>query len=143
MNRHELFQQFVVFTTAVHEIKHGMTQDLRASDITSVQYNILEYIAVSQPVTLSEISDCMHLSMPNASREMRKLLDKGLCTKDTAAEDRRVQYIRLSPQGQAMMDEVFQRVEARFRQHIGHLTEAELEEVQEALQLLQIKVFRT
>lgn len=143
MDRHQLFQQFVVFTTAVHEVKHGMTKDLRGHGLTAVQYNIMEYIAVSQPVTLSEISDCMHLSMPNASREMRKLLDKGLCTKDTAAEDRRVQYIRLSPQGQALMDEVFQQVEKRFQQYIGHLTEQELEAVQDALHLLQTKVLRS
>lgn len=143
MNRQQLFLQFVAFTTAVHEVKHGMTKDLRGHDLTTVQYNIMEYIAVSQPVTLSEISDCQHLSMPNASREMRKLLDKGLCTKDTAAEDRRVQYIRLSSQGQALMDEAFQRVEERFQQHIDHLTEHELEAVHDALQLLQAKVFRS
>lgn len=143
MDRHQLFQQFVVFTTAVHEVKHSMTTDLRSHDLTAVQYNMMEYIAISQPVTLSDISECQHLSMPNASREMRKLLDKGLCTRVIAAEDRRVQYITLSSQGQALMDEAFQRVENRFQQHISHLTDQELEDVRDALQLLQANVFRS
>ncbi|RCX17764.1 DNA-binding MarR family transcriptional regulator [Fontibacillus phaseoli] len=141
MDKHQLFQQFVAFTTAVHQVKHEMTKDIKTGEITPVQYSILEYIAVSQPVTLSQISDCQHMSMPNTSREIRKLGEKRLCEKYTAEEDRRVQYIRLSPKGQAMMDEAFGHVESRFLEQVRGLSEAELEEVGRALNVLQSKVF--
>lgn len=131
----------MAFTTAVHQVTHEMTKDVKLDAITPVQYKILEYIAVSQPVTLSEISDCMHMSMPNTSRELRKLSEKQLCEKIADDEDRRKQFIRLSPIGEAMMNEAFQGIGSRFAKRIEHISEDELKEIEHALDLLQRKVF--
>lgn len=141
MDKHALFQQFVAFTAAVHEISDHMTRDVRSEDITPLQYKILEYITINQPVTLSEISDCMHISMPNTSRELRKLSEKQLCDKVTDETDRRKQYIRLSKQGEMMMSEAFARVESRFAERIAHLSEEELQEIERALDLLHHRFF--
>lgn len=143
MDKTAFFQKFVAFTTAVHQVKHEMTKDLKPDTITPVQYSILEYVAVQQPVTLSEISDCQHMSMPNTSREIRKLTEKGLCEKSAVAEDQRKQSIRLTPQGQAMMDEAFSRIEERFLQQIEGATDEELALIEQALDILQAKVFHT
>ena len=141
MDKDALFQKFVGFTTAVHEITNELTKDVKSDSITPVQYKILEYIAISQPVTLSEISECMHMSMPNMSRELRKLSEKQLCTKVTDDEDRRKQMIQLSEAGQAMMGEAFQRIQARFDERIKDASEEELKEIELALDLLHNKVF--
>ncbi|MBH5319668.1 MarR family transcriptional regulator [Paenibacillus sp. GSMTC-2017] len=136
-----LFQKFVAFTTSVHEVTHEFTKGIKSDDITPLQYNILEYIAVSQPVTLSQISDCMHMSMPNTSRELKKLTEKQLCEKFDVAEDKRKQYIRLSDQGQAMMDNAFGRVEVSFLERIKGSTDEEIEQINKAIDLLKTKVF--
>ena len=141
MNKKAAFQKFVAFTAAVHQITNKMTRDLKSETITPVQYKILEYLAFSQPVTLSDISDCMYMSMPNTSRELRKLTDKELCEKVADDQDRRKQYFRLSVKGEAMMNEVFQRVEARFIKRIEHVSEEELKEIEHALDLLHRKLF--
>ncbi|KIL37096.1 MarR family transcriptional regulator [Cohnella kolymensis] len=141
MDKNPLFHKFVAFTAAVHQVTHEMTKDVKFEAITPVQYKILEYIAISQPVTLSEISDCMHMSMPNTSRELRKLNEKQLCEKITDGEDRRKQFIRLSEKGEALMNEAFQRIESRFVQRIKNIPEAELKEIERALDLLHSKVF--
>lgn len=141
MENNLLFQKFVTFTTAVHQVTHDMTKDVRSESLTPVQYKILEYIAVSQPVTLSEISDCMHMSMPNTSRELRKLSEKQLCEKITDAEDRRKQSIRLSKEGNAVMSGIFQRIESQFVERIGTLSAEELKEIERALDVLMNKVF--
>lgn len=141
MDNSSLFQKFVAFTTAVHQITNEITKDVKSEALTPVQYKIMEYIAVSQPVTLSEISDCMHMSMPNTSREMRKLSEKGLCDKVTDPLDRRKQGITLSPSGQAMMNEAFGTVAARFEERISQASEAQRKEIEQALDLLQSKVF--
>lgn len=136
-----MFHKFVDFITAVHQITNEMTKDVRPETITHVQYKILEYIAVSQPVTLSKISECMHMSMPNTSRELRKISEKQLCEKITDTEDRRKQFIRLSEKGEAMMNEAFKRIETRFMHRIRNASEEELEEIDRALEVLQTKVF--
>lgn len=141
MDNSTLFQKFVAFTTAVHQITNEITKDVKSGELTPVHYKILEYIAVSQPVTLSEISECMYMSMPNTSREMRKLSEKGLCDKITDRHDRRKQVITLSPSGQAMMNEAFGTVASRFEERISQVSETERKEIEQALDLLQKKVF--
>lgn len=135
------FQQFLTFITSVHEVTYDLTKDIKPDDITPVQYSILEYIAVSQPVTLSQISECKHISMPNTSRELKKLTEKNLCEKFDVAEDRRKQFIRLSEAGQAMMNEAFQRIGNRFLSRLSDTSPEELGEINRAMQLLQSKVF--
>ncbi|WP_336297942.1 hypothetical protein [Aneurinibacillus uraniidurans] len=81
------------------------------------------------------------MSMPNTSRELKKLIEKNLCQKFSAAEDRRKQYVRLSQEGEAMMNEAFTRIEARFLQRIKGASEKDLEEISKALDVLCSKVF--
>lgn len=142
MNKKELFHQFVVFTTAVHQITHELTQHIKIDNITPLQYKMLEYIKVSQPVTPTEISDCQHLSMPNTSRELRKLQEKKLIEKISDTEDRRKYYIHLTNSGEQMMEEAFACIEARFQELIQHLSDADVEEIAHALDMLQKKVFQ-
>jgi MarR family transcriptional regulator, teicoplanin-associated locus regulator len=141
VDKKAFFHKFVAFTTAVHQVTHEMTKDVKTDSITPVQYSILEYLAVSQPVTLSQISDCQHMSMPNTSRELKKLSEKNLCEKFAVSEDRRKQFIRLSPEGEAMMNQAFNSIEIRFLQRIKDASEEELEEIDRALDVLQSKVF--
>lgn len=141
MDNNGLFQKFVAFTTSVHQITSDISKDVKAESLTPLQYKILEYIAVSQPVTLSEISECMHMSMPNTSRELKKLSEKQLCDRITDPTDRRRQGITLSAAGEAMMNEAFHHIGIRFAERIAHLTGDERKEIERALDLLQQKVF--
>ncbi|QHW31021.1 MarR family transcriptional regulator [Paenibacillus rhizovicinus] len=142
MDKKQLFMQAVSFITSVHQATYEMTKDFALGDITPVQYGILEYIAVSQPVTLSEISDCKHISMPNTSRELKKLTDKGLCEKLDAPEDKRKQYIRLSAAGQSFMNAAFAHMETQFFRQLRHATEADLGRIAEAMDVLQKSLFQ-
>ncbi|WP_019914730.1 MarR family winged helix-turn-helix transcriptional regulator [Paenibacillus sp. HW567] len=141
MDKNNLFQKFITFTTAVHQITSELSKNVKSDALTPVQYRILEYIAVSQPVTLSEISDCMNMSMPNTSRELKKLSRKNLCDKIVDAADRRRHGITLSAEGQTMMNEAFQRIASRFAGRIDNLSDEERIEIGHALELLQEKVF--
>jgi len=141
MDKNALFHKFVSFITSVHRVTDEMTKDVRPEGITDAQYKILEYIAVSQAVTLSEISGCMHMSMPNTSRELKKLTDKQLVEKTSISEDRRKQLIQLSEHGQAVMGQVFQLLQARFEERIRQVPEEELLDIERALGLLRSKLF--
>ncbi|MGE7914624.1 MarR family winged helix-turn-helix transcriptional regulator [Lysinibacillus xylanilyticus] len=141
MDKKELFDQFVAFTTAVHQVTHELTQDVKIDNITPVQYKILEHIKVSQPVTPTEISDCQHMSLPNTSRELRKLQERKLVEKMIDTEDRRKHYVRLTADGEKMMKEAFTCIEERFQQLIQHASKKDLEDIQDALNILNKKVF--
>jgi len=141
MDKKALFYKCVSFTTSVHRVTHELTKNTKSDSVTPVQYNILEYIAVSQPVTPSEISDCQHISMPNTSRELKKLSEKNLIEKSSDTEDRRKQYIRLSEDGETMMNEFFACVEFRFLDRIQNASNEDLDAINQALDILQKKLF--
>ncbi len=142
LDKSSLFHQFVTFTANVHQVTHELTQNVTVANITPLQYKILEYIKVSQPVTPTEISECQHMSLPNTSRELRKLQDQSLIEKWNDTEDRRKQYIRLSIEGEKMMEAAFACVEERFLQLIQHATQEDIKEIQHALSILEQKVFQ-
>ncbi|SHN23683.1 MarR family winged helix-turn-helix transcriptional regulator [Gracilibacillus kekensis] len=141
MDKSKLFQQFVRFTTSVHQVTNDLTKEINIENITTVQYKILEFITVSQPVTLSEISECLHLSLPNSSRELKKLIQSQLCEKIVDSDDRRKFDILLTEKGTELMDNVFHQLELKFQEQINHLTESELQEIEEAMKILQTKFF--
>jgi len=141
-NQEALFQKIVLFTAAVHQVTHDISKDIRPTDITPVQYRILEYIAVGQPVTLSQISECQNMSMPNTSRELKKLCEKQICEKFTDPTDRRKQYIRLTSKGTVVMNEVFAQIHNRLQQRLEGASQAKINEISDALTLLQNTIFR-
>ncbi|MCL1694233.1 MULTISPECIES: MarR family transcriptional regulator [unclassified Lysinibacillus] len=141
MDKKELFNQFVAFTAAVHQVTHELTQNVKIDNITPVQYKILEYIKVSQSVTPTEISDCLHMSLPNTSRELRKLQDRKFIKKISDTEDRRKHYVCLTEDGEKIMEEAFDSIEDRFLQLIQHASNNDLEDIHHALNILDEKVF--
>jgi DNA-binding MarR family transcriptional regulator len=141
MDKTELFQKFVALTSSVHQLTYELTKDVRSEEVTPLQYKILEHLAVTGPVTISQLSECLHMSLPNTSRELRKLIEKQLCEKVPDLEDRRKQFIRLTMRGQAKMTGAFQRIESKFLQRIENVTDEGLVEIERALDLLQRKLF--
>ena len=142
LDKSTLFHQFVSFTATLHQVTQDLTQNVTVANITPLQYKILEYIKVSQPVTPTAISECQHISLPNTSRELRKLQERQLIEKFSDTADRRKQYVRLSNKGEKMMEEAFACIEERFLQLIQHATPDDLKDIQQALTILEQKVFQ-
>ncbi|RJS62573.1 MarR family transcriptional regulator [Bacillus sp. PK3_68] len=135
------FFKCVSFTASVHRVTHELTKNAKSDSITPVQYTILEHITVNQPVTPSEMSECMHVSMPNMSRELKKLSEKNLIERLTDPKDRRKQYVRLSKKGKTMMDDAFSLIESNFLSRVQHASKEDLEDIDRALDVLQTKLF--
>ncbi|MFP3919544.1 MarR family winged helix-turn-helix transcriptional regulator [Lysinibacillus telephonicus] len=141
MDKSILFNKFVSFSASVHRVTHELTKDVKSDSITQVQYKILENIAISQPVTPSEINDCMQMSMPNTSRELSKLSEKNLIKKIGDSKDKRKQYICLSQDGELLMNEAFASIESRFLERIQNATKEDLKDIERSIDILQTKLF--
>ena len=141
MDKKALFNDFISFTTSVHRVTYELTKNVKSDSVTQIQYKILEYIAVNQPVTPSDINDCQDMAMPNTSRELKKLSEKNLIEKLNDPQDRRKQTIRLSKAGEAMMTEAFSTIESRFLKRMENASKADLEDIDRAIDILQKKLF--
>ncbi|QKS48931.1 MarR family transcriptional regulator (plasmid) [Paenibacillus cellulosilyticus] len=142
VSKEALFEQMVSLIASAHQLHYDMTKGLPMDDITPLQYEILEFLSVKQPITLSQLSECMGISMPNTSREIKKLTDKGLCEKIDDTEDRRKQYIRLSAGGEARMAESFAHMRGLFMQQVNDVSDTELAHISEAIKVLKSTLLR-
>ncbi|MFS1511061.1 MarR family winged helix-turn-helix transcriptional regulator [Chengkuizengella sp. SCS-71B] len=142
MENKALFNKLITFTSSVLRVTNELNRDVRPDIVTQVQYDILDFIYVSkQPITLSEISDCIRISMPNASREIRKLGDLYLIEKKSDVEDRRKQFISLTKEGEMMMKKVYKQIEFNFKNRMEDASAEDLKEIERAVDKLQTKLY--
>lgn len=137
-----VFCQLASTIASAHQLHYDLTKDMPMDDITKLQYEILEFLSVKQPMTVSQISECKGISMPNMSREIRKLTEKGLCEKIGNPEDRRKQFIRLSEAGEDRVAVAFAHMRKLFMRRVEDISDTDLSKISEAMGLLESTIFR-
>lgn len=73
--------------------------------VDSSAYPVLFTIA-SGPKRVSELADCTHSDVSTVSRQASTLVAQGVATKVTDPDDGRVQLITLTPEGEALLEDV-------------------------------------
>ena len=75
--------------------------------ISPQQYNILRILrGAKDRVNMHCVKERMIDRAPNATRLTDKLIAKGLVERERCEDDRRVVYVRISPKGLEMLDQV-------------------------------------
>ncbi len=141
MNKNQFFQSVMSFIENVHTTTHSLTKDARSNKVTPQQHSILEYVFFSNEVTTSQVADCLNISLPNASRELKKLFKLDLIVKESNAKDRRKTTISLSEPGQHLMLSTFERIQESFWKQAGVLSEDEMKSIVSSMDVLKKKVF--
>ncbi|UZW14179.1 helix-turn-helix domain-containing protein [Clostridium pasteurianum] len=141
MDKKILFNKLITFTASVERTVQELSKDAKPDMVTPVQFSILQYITINKLVTLSQISHCEDISMSNASREIKKLENMDLIEKIDDIEDKRKQFIRLSRNGEIIMNTAFSYIESRFLNIINKLCENNLEDIYNAIDLLNHSLF--
>lgn len=136
------FKEFVAFASTFSELKHAMMSKIKPSDLTTLQYLILEQLAVSEPLTPSEIADCQHMSLPNVSRELKKLQEKQFIDRQEDKEDKRKHVIMLSKKGREYMDKAFQQIESMLIDNLSSSDQNQMDDIVQALRLLNQTIFK-
>jgi len=102
----ELNQVLDELTTVMSEIikKHKEQAISREalSQITYSQFNLIHFINDTENATITELAELMHLTKPTLTTAVNKLIKLGLVEKIPSVEDRRVQYIKLTPKGHSI-----------------------------------------
>ncbi|MBD3860260.1 MarR family transcriptional regulator [Bacillus sp. 28A-2] len=142
MKHPHFFKEFVAFASTFSERKHDLMSKVKPPDLTPLQYLILEQLAVSEPLTPSEIADCQHMSLPNVSRELKKLQEKQFIDRREDQEDKRKHVIMLSEKGRECMDKAFQQIEAMLIDSLSPSNQNQMDDIVQALRLLNQTIFK-
>lgn len=131
------------FGFGFNKLSYELLDEIKPGGITPVQFTILQYLSDGKPVTLSQVSCCLGISVPNTSREVKKLFAKNLIQKNPDEQDKRVSYITLSPTGAELMNAAFARLKKNISVRYSHLQSGEIDDVIKALALISEKLLRT
>ncbi|MEH7897711.1 MarR family winged helix-turn-helix transcriptional regulator [Bacillus pumilus] len=142
MKHSHFFKEFVAFASTFSELKHALMNKVKPANLTTLQYLILEQLAVSEPLTPSEIADCQHMSLPNVSRELKKLHEKQFIDREEDRDDKRKHVIMLSNKGRACMNEAFQQIERMLIDSLSSSDIEQMDEIVQAFRLLNQTIFK-
>ncbi|MCW3778272.1 MarR family transcriptional regulator [Levilactobacillus namurensis] len=92
---------FFVLTNAAEQITGQYS-------LSFEQYLLLKQIHEQRNITLSELADDTRTTRSAAARKLRALLLDGYVEQEAKMDDRRVKYLRLTPKGEHVEDDIHQ-----------------------------------
>ncbi len=107
-------------------VMRTLASELRRTpyDMAPVHFRLLVLLA-ERPHNLSELAHRQAVSLPTMSNSITTLVERGWVTRVRPPQDRRMVQVELTAAGQAVLEEILRRGEARVTELLGSLTPAE------------------
>ncbi len=109
-------------------LEHAAAEVLKPYGLTPTQYNALRILRGAEPEGLgrNEVRDRLIAPVPDATRLLDRLADRGLVVRTRGGEDRRVVVARITRAGLDLIAPLDAVLERLHRQQLGHLGERKL-----------------
>ena len=107
------------------------------SDVTQSQLSALAVLVRDKRLTLSQLAEAERVQPPTITRVVDSLVQKGLVTRMTSEEDRRVAWVSATAEGRALVEATRRRRDAYLAKHLRALSVEDLELLQRAAPLLE------
>jgi len=91
-------------------------------EVTVPQFRLLVLVASDEQRTIGDIARHLGVNQSNASRHCDRIQRLGLAERRRSTEDARVVFVRLTPEGHALVDTVLQQRRVDIRRVVERLT---------------------
>ncbi len=105
-------------------------------DISVGQFHVLRHIRKGL-TSVRDIADARQISRPCISQEADVLVEKGLITRRQAAGDRRFVHLALTPEGEGLLNQIFQQNRIWMMERMAATSVEDLELITEGLKRLK------
>jgi DNA-binding MarR family transcriptional regulator len=103
-------------------LSRGLTQLLKAEDISATQYNVLRILRGSpEGLPCGEIASRMITRDPDVTRLLDRLERRGLISRSRDAKDRRAVMGRITGEGLKLLQRLDEPIQEAHRKQLGHL----------------------
>lgn len=93
----------------IGNIQHAMMLNY---DLSMAQFNILRILrGANEAINVNTVKERMVEKSPNTTRLMDKLIDKSLIERTRCKDDRRVVFVKITPNGLKLLDEIDQNID--------------------------------
>lgn len=125
---------FVEMARTLDMLSRGVTQLLRAVDLSGPQYNVLRILRGAPEGLLSgQVAERMITRDPDITRLLDRLEKRGLVVRLRQEEDRRRILVRISPEGLDLLARLDPPICQVHRGQLGHLGPARIRQLQSLL----------
>ncbi len=140
MSQSELAERsaFQMILRAAEAIRGRFDKTLKAYGLTEPQFNVLRIVrgAGGQGVPAQEIGRRMITRVPDVTRLVARLEQKGLVVRERSEADRRMVLTRLTPRGRKLLLRLDQPVDESHRQQFAHMSKEDQNELIRLLKTL-------
>lgn len=140
MPLNEFSRSLQKFGIGFSKLTHAMLIEVKPEEVSLLQFEVLHFLYTEDAVTFGRIAACTGMSLPNTSREVKKLMEKSLVTKTPGTADKRTVFVHLSPAGEELMAAASEKLANRIAERFAHLDGEDIREVRSALSLLSEKL---
>ena len=98
---------WVVMNRALHSIEERLRAQVEAHGLSMTEFAVLEVLLHKGPLPIGEIGDRVLRTSGSMTYVLDKLQQRGLIRRRACAEDRRILYAELTPEGRALIEVVF------------------------------------
>ncbi|BAD41412.1 MarR family winged helix-turn-helix transcriptional regulator [Symbiobacterium thermophilum] len=109
-------------TTAYQEVAPGPRMSMS-------QMIVLKALKARGPLQVTEVANELTVTLSAATGLVDRLVKAGFAERERDQRDRRVVWVRITPEGEQALEAAIQRRRAAFREMVKNLTEAELEQL--------------
>lgn len=104
---------WIVLARSYHTIERGVSRDAARYGLTIAQFAVLEALYHKGPLPLGQIGSLLLVTAGNITYVVDQLERHKLVKRERRSKDRRLVYAALTPEGRALIDDIFPR-HARF-----------------------------
>jgi DNA-binding MarR family transcriptional regulator len=126
-------------TETAPQIMQSIRAEMRrghGSDISIPQFRTLRFIQRNPDSSLSDLAEHLGLTLPSVSKLVDGLVKQRFIDRDESTRDRRRLTLVLTESGEAIVNLARAGAQANIAKALKHLSRAELEIIQQAMQLL-------
>jgi DNA-binding MarR family transcriptional regulator len=141
MDQDIIFKRTAAFISDLHNLESSLSGSTGKGTLTPLQQNLLRILYFSNPKTLSSLSECMNMNMPNTSREVKKLAQQELIVKSQSPDDKRIIELSLAEKGNKIVEFWLEKMKTAFFQNSGSWDDARSRCFLDSLSVLEKELF--
>jgi DNA-binding MarR family transcriptional regulator len=132
----DILTSLMNFANSYGKVEQSIILATKPEGLSPLQYRILILLAGCDTKTPGQIAECLNLSMPNASRELKHLQTIGFIQKDRDTVDKRSQLVSLTPSAHQILNTTFTLMNQLLNQQFSHLSSSEIAHMVDAFNTL-------
>ncbi len=137
-NLNQAIDQFWDTVPRVWNIIRGHVRTIAAEqfEISVEQFHVLRHIRKGL-TSVKDIAEARQISRPAISQASEALVEKGLITRREEVGDRRYVHLALTPEGDELLNQIFQQNRAWMKEQMASLSADEIETISAGLRHLK------